>query len=152
MKRELKVKDWIENLRSGKFKQCTGSLFQYEFDELKQIIENSEGYCCLGVLCSIRGSDNYRLEGYDFIESSLVITSKIELPEELIGEKHLPTLLASMNDGFTFKKYKETTENTSYVFSDKINNYFSHEGQLMSYRCTFEEIADFLETNFEIVE
>ena len=33
---------WLEELRSGKYRQCTGDLF------------DGEGYCCLGILENVR--------------------------------------------------------------------------------------------------
>lgn len=44
------MKKWVKALRSGKFKQGTGTLKQY----------NSKGqvkYCCLGVLCELYNED-----------------------------------------------------------------------------------------------
>lgn len=45
MKKDI-MKRWVEALRSGKFKQTTGSLRNYQ------------GYCCLGVLCHIHAKEN----------------------------------------------------------------------------------------------
>ena len=44
MKKSIAMK-WVEALRSGKYKQGTGELYNKE--------ENA--YCCLGVLCAING-------------------------------------------------------------------------------------------------
>jgi hypothetical protein len=41
-------KKWLNALRSGKFKQGQGAL------------KNSEGHCCLGVLCEITGNSKNR--------------------------------------------------------------------------------------------
>lgn len=55
---------WIAALESGDYKQTT------------KVLENDEGFCCLGVACAIsrtdvkrersrRGDDNYRYDGLD---------------------------------------------------------------------------------------
>lgn len=44
MDRSTFVKEWISDLRSGKFSQCQGSLKVDNFD-------GTVGYCCLGVAC-----------------------------------------------------------------------------------------------------
>ena len=41
MKSEIKA-SWLEDLRSGKYQQCTGELF------------DGKGYCCLGILENVR--------------------------------------------------------------------------------------------------
>jgi hypothetical protein len=49
MRKEV-MKKWVKTLRSGKFKQGTGTLKQY----------NSKGqsqHCCLGVLCELYNSE-----------------------------------------------------------------------------------------------
>lgn len=45
MDSELKTK-WVEALRSGKFKQIRGNLYE------------KDGNCCLGVLCVVSGMPN----------------------------------------------------------------------------------------------
>lgn len=42
-------KDWIDALRSGEFKQCTGSLAKRDPES------GTTSYCCLGVLATIAG-------------------------------------------------------------------------------------------------
>ena len=48
MKIELKQK-WLAALRSGEYKQCTGSLSGIAMDD------SGVGYCCLGVLAKVAG-------------------------------------------------------------------------------------------------
>lgn len=61
MKPEIK-KLWVDALRSGEYKQCTGSLIRYpDHEELKLIktivpdeaLLNESSFCCLGVLCDL---------------------------------------------------------------------------------------------------
>lgn len=44
--------EWITALRSGKYKQTRGSL------------KDSEGYCCLGVLCELSPFEDWADGGY----------------------------------------------------------------------------------------
>lgn len=46
MKKEIADK-WIQALRSGEYRQAPGHL------------KDSDGYCCLGVLCEISGLDTF---------------------------------------------------------------------------------------------
>ena len=64
MDQKLK-QDWVEALRSGKYKQ--GRLALYK--------PCSEAYCCLGVLCKVAGKECYpkddRGSGYNWIHTVL---------------------------------------------------------------------------------
>lgn len=44
---------WLEALRSGKYKQGKGALHN----------KSDDSYCCLGVLCEVMGVPKYALEG-----------------------------------------------------------------------------------------
>ena len=55
-----KIKEWIKDLRSGKYEQCNGTL--------RIGTEGKYSYCCLGVLNVVLGNDftEYgRLKGYE---------------------------------------------------------------------------------------
>jgi hypothetical protein len=56
LSRDAKAK-WLKALRSGKYKQARGTLF------------NGDGYCCLGVLCRTQGISNRKMRGWAFPES-----------------------------------------------------------------------------------
>lgn len=94
---------WLTGLRSGKFKQTKGVLF------------NGEGYCCLGVACITAGYTNEDLRnktGYGYaliIESDDDKTDDVyslaknfsDIPKEIKGraaENDLVLLLTDMND------------------------------------------------------
>ena len=47
---------WVAALRSGKFKQTKKVLFD----------QSSGGFCCLGVMCSLKGIKKSELEGVSF--------------------------------------------------------------------------------------
>lgn len=70
-------RNWLKALRSGKFKQGRHALFD----------PDTGGYCCLGVLCSIEGASNRKLEGGDLpAEISMfkeVVPTHAELPPSL---------------------------------------------------------------------
>lgn len=91
---------WIKALRSGRYKQEEGTLYD----------PHRGGYCCLGVgerICGVRKEFLADLGRPKDIS--------IEVPEE----KRMPTLpltivnqLAAMNDGtddYTYKKYEKQT-------------------------------------------
>jgi len=98
MKKKL-AKKWVEDLRSGKYKQTDGEL------------KNSDGYCCLGVLCMI-GSDKMTKSGkatIDFDEYEIRITdddsesTAVDIPEGVcydigLSQKFMQKLM-KMNDG-----------------------------------------------------
>lgn len=52
MKAEI-AKEWVAELRSGKWKQC------------EQRLTNGEAYCCLGVLCEIAIANGIELEKHN---------------------------------------------------------------------------------------
>ena len=47
-------KRWVAALRSGKYEQAQGELF------------DGEGYCCLGVMCALRGATKKEMQGHPF--------------------------------------------------------------------------------------
>lgn len=56
MKKDIKDK-WVEALRSGKYKQCTGALCRVYY--------NGCAYCCLGVLADTLNLPNNEEKAYD---------------------------------------------------------------------------------------
>lgn len=80
MEKKLK-RQWVKALRSGKFKQGLGQLFNRGSD--------GDRYCCLGVLCKIQGAtdgwmSSHALETY--------------LPAYGLDDKDIGTALANRND------------------------------------------------------
>lgn len=90
---------WLEALRSGRYEQATGALYNYQ----------SGGYCCLGVACDIVGIDlkdekvgKYLSEDYPralFEEDRHQNAKKI--PEALLYERDFYRDLADKNDSNT---------------------------------------------------
>ena len=88
------VREWIKDLRSGKYKQGKGALKTVNFD-------GSIGYCCLGVACLTAHRLNIR-------------ASKRENPaDNLAGDGYpgswLKKLLGSVNPELTFTPEFHTT-------------------------------------------
>ena len=100
MDSELK-KNWIEALRSGEYKQGTGRLRGYSLND------NTEVFCCLGVLCEIsndfvRTSDGYMCGGF-YLKTALtdVQSEKFGLDRTVLqdGERiKLISKLINLND------------------------------------------------------
>jgi len=65
LNKKTTLTDWVAALRSGKYKQQQGTL------------KGAEGYCCLGVFCSINGkepevsTDEGSIELYTFCKNSI---------------------------------------------------------------------------------
>lgn len=99
MDKELKDK-WVKALRSGEYKQGVAHL----------VNENDQGhyksYCCLGVLCKIKGYKDDQFELYntltEFVENSDLFPANeiinTVLEEFGISEKD-QDILVTMNDG-----------------------------------------------------
>ena len=91
-------KSWIEALRSGHYRQGTGSLRQTDSDA-------DPSYCCLGVACSVAGVKESEIKG-EWIDDYECYYESV--PEVLHGEadnNELVEALSSMNDNddqFTF--------------------------------------------------
>lgn len=73
---------WVKALRSGKYKQGKGQLFQKEDNQ----------YCCLGVACVIQ---KIKPDDNTFIRK---IKKHARIPKLIQGSGRLPTRLSLMND------------------------------------------------------
>lgn len=112
-----KGKAWVKALRSGKYKQTSGTLCN----------DTTYSFCCLGVYChTLEDFSIEDLDCYDVpsdVGVYITDSDKVEI---------LENVFASLND-------KKTWYGDSMGFSRKPQRY------------TFEEIADFLEENFELL-
>lgn len=91
--------DWVKALRSGKYKQTTGSLHNTD----------SNSYCCLGVLCRVVGAEFGEVtEEYDTHDNVPVLNGRIlsasdveELSAAFCKEVGIPDQdeLIALNDG-----------------------------------------------------
>lgn len=91
-------KKWIAALRSGKYSQSVGYL------------EDSDGYCCLGVACRIQ-HPKMKLYG-DFINDfNFKRLRDVNVPKILKGNIDLPKILSEMNDnGHSFEEIADWIE------------------------------------------
>lgn len=104
MNPEVKTR-WIEALRSGRYKQTHGRLY------------DGEGFCCLGVLCDISGLGHWDESNYYTRGSS---QRALDLPPFVAEWAALPshprtsdnTPLADLNDnaGLTFPQIADIIE------------------------------------------
>lgn len=99
MNQEIK-KRWLENLRSGKFKQTDGVLCAV--DENKDL-----SFCCLGVLCETMGVERsfkrgvpvtpdrmiYDGDSYSLLPEKVVKSSELTNNEGQLSSAHLSTVL-----------------------------------------------------------
>lgn len=110
MDAELKTK-WVAALRSGEFRQATGKLRDGD--------PEGDGYafCCLGVLCVVKGAAWQDYSGLDYEGEDYVTYSRVpvadgkmlslgedeELNEQFLREIGIPqdeqSTLVGMNDG-----------------------------------------------------
>ena len=91
MSREEVVKKWVTALRSGQYKQT------------QRVLRNSEGFCCLGVLCDLNAkmSGQPKWQGAEYLNNDLELP--VELQEFILGDRGMASRLkmnryAEMND------------------------------------------------------
>lgn len=102
-------RNWIEALKSGKYKQGDGALRASVKDD--ETGKKSIKHCCLGVACAVAGATGILDKGFitnDGLEKKL-IKSINKVPAILQSDKlegnDIPNVLASLNDeGKSFKE------------------------------------------------
>ena len=132
---ELKAK-WVAALRSGEYPQAQQVLVAVDADT-----NEPTGYCCLGVLCKVRGMSTEDIDKLGQDTDQLGYQSEIEPDEDCggspeIGEQlgvssQTRELLAAMNDGEFADGAGPWSTNRLYKVPPK----------------TFTEIADHIEQN-----
>ncbi len=126
---------WLEALRSGEYKQCSGILHKPE-----------EGYCCLGVFARVKLGDNF--DEKDYGEAGLDNISEFDDFEVLNGyqEDGLFNILTSFNDGdFIFSHSLDEV-----MLLPEIVNHNNVDVENLQ-KQSFEFIADFIEKYVEAV-
>ena len=119
---ELRIREWVEALRSDRFSQTTCYLHQPGTPE----------YCALGVACEISQLGDWDSDGYYTIFTEHDCTKISE-----IGDTVLPVPVAQyygLNSCNPKLKYKELTEGISQLNDD--------------YRLSFKAIADLIEQQY----
>lgn len=110
---------WIDNLRSGKFQQITGSLMHR--DPSDGLIE---GFCCLGVLCYQQDST---FDG-EFPDDNICTAQIGDYAKGLSPSK--ADELAGLNDaGLTFAEIADVIER----FEDRTDKEFEDECQRLKF-------------------
>lgn len=123
-------KKWVDALRSGKYIQGSGSLFEI-FRAHNEPTKKT--YCCLGVLGSVCGVEEDFLENNEFF-TDLHIDRHL-IPKdvwEFSANEQLQQMLADNNDGNIVKE----------TGSEEIG-----KARVAYKRATFEELADWIEEN-----
>lgn len=118
MNAELKT-SWLEALRSGNYKQCTGKLCN--------VISTNKSYCCLGVLLDVAKSKGFDMDITD-------------APHDYPGDNYCMR--------FTYKQNSSDGELPN-SFREEVGISNVHEQQLIDMndddRSSFTEIADYIE-------
>ena len=148
LKPEIKQK-WIEALRSGQYQQIT--------EGLHRVVNNCEGYCCLGVLCDISqlgswsavgNGEWYYYEGDDrsndyppvtVVDAILAEELQVESVSEegiKVAELKDPQGFAAAVQSLYFRKSINVVENS---------RVFECLATLNDNGATFEQIADVIE-------
>lgn len=122
--------DWLEALKSGKYQQTRGSLYDSDND--------IPSYCCLGVHCQI---SNYELDGFNFINEGW--SSRSELHGKLnklglrnsigefsswytnnsenFGPCHANSLVSANDNFWTFKQIADWVESCPQGFFNNLD-------------------------------
>lgn len=124
MKKAIAEK-WVKALRSGKYKQGTGYLRTSQ--------DNSNSFCCLGVLCNIHAQEHPEL------------AKKETNPDVYMGEtEFLPEKVmkwAGMDDSGGVRTDREGIE--------ILDNEFFSLAEANDYGISFTRIATWIEKNYE---
>ena len=129
---------WLAALRSGDYKQGRSALA--EFQDI--LLDTKPVYCCLGVACAIQGVPDIAMRGLSFPRQ--IRNVEFSLPESLKNSwdreqgTTLAGVLASLNDGAGSTIKLPNGEKLTY----------NEKGE----RHSFEQIADWIEENVELVE
>lgn len=152
---------WIEALRSGKYTQGN----EYLCEEHK-VDENTMEchHCCLGVAVELLEKIPYPIMDINLVGEDEFDEMEVEgwihsgYPKELIDFRDelgisnaIPTLFAGLNDGtnITYLKSKYAER----LFPDAIPEYLlSRVDSTGGIKLSFEEIADFIEQEFELYD
>lgn len=144
---------WLTALRSGDYNQCNGALVDIEEDEETGDITSVNGYCCLGVACSISDISDEFMAGYDLIIDIVsIVPNKTEysnIPDLLKtnnNEGTLVNILTQLNDGLSYINYYVIIREFPNLIFKKLPTTMDN-----NVRYSFNEIAEWIEDNIELV-
>jgi len=133
------LKTWIHDLRSGKFEQGSGKLYNSE-----------EGtFCCLGVHGYRKGVALKDLDKKELL-CDLVMENTKDIHNSLVrksSNKDLGMLLSILNDGINVSGLLSMKESEPRI--DFGIQSLEELKTLYTFKFSFDEIADFLERNVE---
>jgi len=114
------IKLWIEDLRSGEYKQTSGTL------------ENNKGFCCLGVGCKTAQKNGIKIYSYK---------DKFEIKSKIIGFslRKQKSALKWLNLQNTFGEFR----GNKFKDCDTLADLNDDEN------CSFNEIANFIENRWQ---
>lgn len=102
-------RDWIQALKSGKYKQGDGALRASVKDD--ETGKKSIKHCCLGVACAVAGATGILDKGFitnDGLDKKLIKSiNKVPLilQSDKLKDNDIPNVLAGLNDeGRSFKE------------------------------------------------
>lgn len=133
---------WLVALKSKEYEQGRDKLVTQNPD----ILYTNDRYCCLGVALRVCNVSTDDMGGFGE-PKDLSPSIPDEFPSVLLGShEELTSILMRLNDGFgssTFKNWLKKYPDV--IFPKKPND----ESDIVLY--SFEEIADFIEKNVELI-
>lgn len=149
------TENWLKALRGNTYDQAKSTLVETEVDEDSGEILHINGYCCLGVACSISGIKDKIMAGSDLIydlESLLHRPDGYEIIPDILktgnDNNSLVKILTSLNDGLRYSDYKEFITHYKGISFSRI----PPRNELHRVFYSFEEIADWIENNVELID
>ena len=145
--------DWIKALRSGEYKQGT--------EYLRRTVDGEDCFCATGVLCDVswagewieHDDGTYSYVAVDGEGEPIGMASKFSVPYE-VGDLLSEGTFSAKYEGDLFEISRNSidddetladiTELTSSTYGDVSVEYLNDSG------CSFEQIADLLESDIEI--
>ena len=120
-------KDWIDALRSGEFKQCTGAMAKRDPEA------GTTSYCCLGVLATIAGV-GVRVDAAAPVGHAMLFNFAGEFIASGIIPEAYQNIIVSDLDLSTLMTWGEGDDDLMRILTTKNDN-----------GATFEDIATYLE-------
>ena len=130
---------WIATLRSGKYEQSHSAL------------KDNKGYCCLGVACAMVGIEDEKLDSLELIvniDEGIDLSGIPDILIQDIDDNNLVEILTEFNDGISLIKLNSIRVQYSNL---KFRKELELEESKTKVYFSFEEIADFIEDNIEMI-
>lgn len=152
------MKKWVDALRSGDYKQASGTLRRIGYDGDNVVVK---GMCCLGVACDVSGLGEWKSKAEEGITSKADdTTSNYVIPTCSASDAYLPSLVKDWLFGdevdkvdrdpmltVTAEEIEKNQIGLRHRYGDD-NNRVKAAILNDNYDYTFEQIADVVERNF----